>query len=1130
MARYTLRTLTLRPRLIDDAGGMELVRFSKQLAVLVYLASRPERRATRDELVGLLWEGSSEQEARQALRQVVYQLRRSTEQGIVTGESVLAVDRDLVEFDVDVFRQHLAAGRPEAALAVYEGDFLAHVALSGARDFEDWADGMRRQLLAERRQLLRAMVSAAADAGDWTRAVRFAEQQIVTDPNDLKARLRLVELLSLAGDAIRAGAAAEEVRRLAVEIEGEPLSPATEASIARALEPSGAPERRQRSGFPRHPEMVGRSEEFRRVVVLWKRAQEGLGRAVLIGGEAGIGKSRLGLELQRRFRGDRGLVLNASCFAIEQSDPYAPFLDLLREGHAAPGLSGAAPASLAILAAFLPEIADRFRPAVAPRALPVAPQALAGAILDAFAAIAEEVPLALFVDQLHWGSPATIEFAHRLARRAASSRLLVVALARDFGGPADTTHALHEFARSDAVTGIDLGPLDVPDVEHLIGSIAHVPDDPVGKLLPARLVERTSGIPLYVLEALKALYDAGQLSVQNGAWVLGEALLDGTRPLPVPESTEAILASRLDALGDAALTVLAALAIRERDTSIEELARIAEMPVTDVETAIAVLERRRLVGRPLGAARVAHDELGIAAQRVIAPARLRALQLRSADLTAERAERGDPGQWAAAAQHYAAAGATERAALAAVRAAEEVERAAGAEAAREALARVVEAAPAAVRSELQASVRPVLAGAVSARRWLEQREGRRGSRRLRAAAVMGAVALGGAWLLVRTLGVAAVPAPLGSGRLAVAYGPAGRADSVLAFLLDSGYVARRGAGAGLAAGVREGLEEWAVRPDLKAAALACPVAGRAAWAVCERPLGAADTTRRPLGRYEAGADFVGWMPDGASFVMLGGYLRDDGRYARALLLSDTAAEYPRVIARDRYDYAAASLSPTGDRLLADRRAPDERGTVLVTPAGLLLGAMSWCPMEGGVAWAHDGERIACVAEGGRALLLGYPFAGSRPTRVPIPERITGAPVWAPDNLYVAVITGESEPALYIVDKYGMAEPRVARRWDTPVHLLGWVPMDPRPVVRTLRVRPDSVTLHPGDRTTLRVAAYGDGGNQLGMAAGVRWATLDSTVARVSRAGEVQGLKAGRTRVVASLGVSAADTAVVQVVR
>ncbi|MBI1723349.1 MAG: AAA family ATPase [Gemmatimonadetes bacterium] len=1128
MARYSLRTLTPRPRLMDKAGGVEHARFSKQLAVLIYLASRPERRATRDELIGLLWEGSSEQEARQALRQVVYQLRRSTDQSIVTGEGVLAMDRDLVEFDVDVFRRHLAEGRAEEALAVYEDDFLAHVALSGARDFEEWADGMRWQLLTERRQLLRTLIAGAVDAGDWPRAVHYAELQIASDAEDLKARLKLVELLALAGDAVRANAAAEEVRRLAIEIEGEPLSAATEASIARALAPMAAPERRQQTGFPRQPEMVGRSEEFRRLVMLWKRAMEGQGGAVLVSGEAGIGKTRLAQEVQRRFRGDRGLVLHGSCFAIEQSDPYAPFLDLLREGHGAPGLAGAAPASLAILAAFVPEIADRFRPAVTPRALPIPPQAFAGALVDAFAAIAEEVPLALLVDQLHWGSPTTIEFAHRLARRAATCRMLLVFLARDFGGPSDTMHALYELGRSEALTVVDLAPLDVPDAEHLVGSIAHLPEDPVGKLLPARLVDRTAGIPLYVLEALKALYDAGELSVQGGAWVLGSALLDPARPLPVPESTDAILQSRLAAVGDAPLAVLAALAIRERGTSPEDLARITELSEPEVREALAVLERRRLVGRPKGVPRVAHDELGLAAQRAIAPPRLRALQLRSADLTLERAERGDTGQWAAAAQYYAAAGDAPRAALSAVRAAEALERASGREAARHALARIVEAAPSTVRRELQHTLGDVLSGKTSVRRWLDEQQGRRRGRRVAATAATVLVALAGILGLVRVLRLAAAPPPLGSGLLAVAFGPPGRTDSVQALRLDSSYVARRVKREELPVGVRDGFTEREVSPDLRVVAVRCAVPGVAATAICTRSLVSGDTVPQPLAWYDVSADFVGWMPDGGSLLMLGGYLRPDSQFARALVLTDSGGSPPFVIARDRYDYPAASLSPAGDRLIVERMTPEERRTDLVTLGGMLVGAIDWCSIRRGVAWARDGERIACVSEDGRALLLGYPFSGSRPTRVALPEPITGAAAWAPNGSFVAVIAGDAEPALYVVDRLGLAEPRLALRWDAPVRLLGWTGTRPALIVRTIRVRPETLGVEVCERQSLRVAAYGDAGLRLATAAGVRWSALDTAVARVSQTGEVVGVRAGVTRVIASFGLAAADTVVVRV--
>ena len=104
----------------------------------------------------------------------------------------------------------MAAGDLQGALQVYQQDFLATVALAGAREFEQWTEGVRAILAAERRQLLRTLIAQEADAGRWSPAARYAEELIAADPGSLDARLRLVELLGLSGDALRARAAAEQ--------------------------------------------------------------------------------------------------------------------------------------------------------------------------------------------------------------------------------------------------------------------------------------------------------------------------------------------------------------------------------------------------------------------------------------------------------------------------------------------------------------------------------------------------------------------------------------------------------------------------------------------------------------------------------------------------------------------------------------------------------------------------------------------------------------------------------------------------------------------------------------------------------------------------------------------------------
>ncbi|MBI2538128.1 MAG: AAA family ATPase [Gemmatimonadetes bacterium] len=225
----------------------------------------------------------------------------------------MSVRRADLDFDVTLFREHLSAGRLEEALALYQGDFLATVGLAGAREFEQWAEGLRQQLAAERRQLLRTLVAKATDHGQWSEAARYVRGLIEEDPMDLDPRLRLVELMALSGDLVGAQVTAGEIRRLAAETQGKRLPEAIETAIARALLVGRAPERRQPAGFPRHPDMVGRATESRRVVERWKAALEGRGGCVLISGEPGSGKTRLLRELERRLRRDRSLVLTSAC-------------------------------------------------------------------------------------------------------------------------------------------------------------------------------------------------------------------------------------------------------------------------------------------------------------------------------------------------------------------------------------------------------------------------------------------------------------------------------------------------------------------------------------------------------------------------------------------------------------------------------------------------------------------------------------------------------------------------------------------------------------------------------------------------------------------------------------------------
>jgi DNA-binding SARP family transcriptional activator len=1125
--RYEVRTLVLSPCLLAGPGEPERIRFSKQLAVVIYLASRPRSQATRDELLTLLWSEAERHDARSSLRQVLYQIRGATDPEFVVGDEVLCLRREDLDLDVDAFRLHHAQGDLESALALYEADFLASVGLAGAREFEAWADGLRQQLAAERRQLLRTLIARAADAARWTEGARYAQLLIDADPGVLEPRLKLVELLALSGDAIRASGAAAEARAFAESIEGQHLSADVEQAIAQALSPVARAVAVAPGAFPLHPDMVGRAEEFRLVLEKWKSALAGRGRSALLVGEAGIGKTRLARELIARFRRSHCLVLQSACYGIEQSDPLAPFVDLLRAAVGAPGLGGASPRCLAVLGAFIPEIADRFRPAIQPLDLPVPPQTLGTAVLDAFGAITEEIPLALVIEDLHWATPDTIEFAHRLARRAQSHHMLLLLTARDYGDLPGTTEALRGLTSTGAVKEVLLGPLDTAEVHQLLASVAELPDDASGRWLAAQLAERTEGVPLYVLEVLKSLHDSGALVERDGRWRFGAGLHDAAGQLPIPASARAILESRLNALGDRPAALLAAMAIWGRAAGADVLARLTGLDTPSVERAAEALERRRLAVRDGENVTVAHEELAAAAIRGTPPTLLVQLHERAARLARDSARNGRAGDWLVAARYAALAGRPERAAVDAARAVAEIERSSGRAAGREALLRTLNAMPAEVRGHLQLALQPVLEDKWSARRWLAERSGR--PRRLRWAAALagGVLLLAAAWVVSRAARPREPGTPLGGGLLALDWGLPGHVDSVDALRIDARFVARHAPRESLPAGVRQGFAPRFVRAGQRLAALTCSLPGEDPTAVCLRDLTRGTTST--LARYDADAAPLGWLPDGSALLVLRSYSSRRLGRTYGLVLVDSAGRTLRTITRDSVPFDRVALAPSGDRLLILRSHEGRDEAAVLSVAGAPLGTLDWCARAGGIAWSPDGSRLSCVPDGAHQLEIGDGRPGSWPTRISFADPIRSGPIWSGDGQYLAVAVGGRRPGVYVVDRAGLMEPRRVASYPVVPRLLAWLGAGRPSPLHKIRVQPDSLRLSVGDTAVLRASGRGPADENLGEVPQVRWSSADSTVARVDEGGRVVADRPGRTFVVAAFGLEGAgDTAYVRV--
>jgi len=210
MADWRLEVLG-EARLLRRAEPLPLQR--RAAAVLAYLAL--EGPTPKYRLAGLLWPDSTEDTARNNMRQLLRRLRVSTGEALVTGRETISLASQ-VATDVGELRTHSFAGRYAQALAV-GGTLLGTLDFDDCPDFEAWLSRARERLEALRRHAASAESDAREQAGDLAGALSFAERLLALDPLSEEAYQRLMRLHYLAGDRMAALRRFESCRKILQE-------------------------------------------------------------------------------------------------------------------------------------------------------------------------------------------------------------------------------------------------------------------------------------------------------------------------------------------------------------------------------------------------------------------------------------------------------------------------------------------------------------------------------------------------------------------------------------------------------------------------------------------------------------------------------------------------------------------------------------------------------------------------------------------------------------------------------------------------------------------------------------------------------------------------------------------------
>ncbi|GAA4990402.1 helix-turn-helix transcriptional regulator [Yinghuangia aomiensis] len=321
---------------------------------------------------------------------------------------------------------------------------------------------------------------------------------------------------------------------------------------------------------------VGRGAETAALDDVLARARAGDPRALLLAGDAGVGKSRLLAEAAARAAADGMTVLTGQCVDLgEVGLPYLPFTEILRTVAADPASAAILdehPAVLRLHGAGGSAYDGRTEPGVRLRLL----DDMAALLAD----LAEQAPLLLVLEDLHWADQSTRDLLRFLLSRLAPQRagetaphqriaLLVSLRSDDLHRRHPLRPLLAELVRLPVVARLDVGPLADAEVAELVRGLG---SDPLPEDTVARIVERAEGNAFYAEELRAATADdAG-----------------------VPAGLAEVLLVRIEQMPATAQRVLRTAAVAGRSVEHGLLRDAVELPDDDLDAAL-----REAVGRHL---------------------------------------------------------------------------------------------------------------------------------------------------------------------------------------------------------------------------------------------------------------------------------------------------------------------------------------------------------------------------------------------------------------------------------------------------------------------------------------------------------------------------------------------------
>lgn len=612
------------PRFLIEGRPHAFVAPPKTLPLLAYLLLHRNTPVAREELAGIFWPDADEDTARANLRRHLHYVRKSLPPGEwlhVDGKTVQWNAEAAYRLDVAEFEQQSKLPQMRSfAAKLYRGDLYRTCE-------EEWLYFERERLHSMQIGNLAALAQDAERALDHVAAAAYARELLEMEPWREDAVRVLMRARMQQGD--RGGALVEYERfctRLADEMGVEPMDETRELYEAFARKEAHSP------AVPmRGRDIIGRNGEVEALLVHWRGALSERGAFVLVGGEAGVGKSALLRELAQHAR-DGGAIVLTGEVPSQGDEPFGAVTRALAQAEASGKLRTSR------LPSFAPGLTDT-----------VERGAFFASVAATLRSIAEQSPVLLCLEDLHWAGGDTIALIEFLERRLRDVRILVAGSYREDAIAADhPLRALRRVVAARAASAhVALNPLTIADAERIVRK---------------RLGERANG------QVVQTLYRRSQ----GNAFFLTELLENVTagHEHEVPESIRDLVDERRERLSSAARDLILQLAVAATAIAPDLLSALAGGDEKAFGRALDELVQARFLYEETGPAGISyafrHDVVRESLYEGISAERRAALHAR----IAEAMERVSATRYAAAiAYHHEHAGNAHAAAQAYERAA-----------------------------------------------------------------------------------------------------------------------------------------------------------------------------------------------------------------------------------------------------------------------------------------------------------------------------------------------------------------------------------------------------------------------------------------------------------------------------